>query len=299
MTDALLDPNPRNLGDSKVGPIGFGLWRFTNNDLGSNTSIVETALDAGMNLFDTADIYGMHNGIGYGLVETLFGKVLAATPSLREQIFIATKGGITAPIPWDSSPEYLRAALEGSLRRLRVDHVDLYQIHRPDLFTHPETLAGVLDEMVNSGKVGSLGVSNYTPFQTLALNSFLSNKLVSIQPEFSAAHLQPMHDGNFDVAMQLGLTPLAWSPLAGGRLATGENIGSGLLEVLDRLAEREAATRSDIALAFVLCHPSRPIAIVGTQNPKRIASAPDALSVNLDRNDVYDIMAVSEQKGRD
>lgn len=295
MSNSLVDGTPRIVGGKEVGPLAYGLWRFTDPDLAKGRSIVEAALDAGMNLFDNADVYGFDwGGTGFGLVEELLGKVLASAPGLRDRMVLATKGGIMPPLPYDSSPQYLRDALEASMRRMQVDHVDIYQIHRPDMFSHPADVAHVLDEMVDSGKVGCVGVSNYTAAQTVALNAHLTNKLASIQPQFSAAHLEPMRDGNFDLAMELGLTPLAWSPLAGGRLATGSDVPAALVEVIDGLAMRESVTRADIAMAFVLCHPSRPVAIVGTQNLERIATASAALQVSLDRNDVYDIVEASE-----
>lgn len=295
MSESLVDASPRTVGGREVGPLAYGLWRFTNPDLATGTAILQTALDADMNLIDNADVYGFDwGGTGFGLAEELLGKVLASTAGLRDRMVLATKGGIMPPRPYDSSPGYLRSALEGSLRRLQVDHIDIYQVHRPDMFTHPEAVAAVLDEMVSSGKVGALGVSNYTPEQTRALNAHLQNKLVSVQPEFSAAHLEPIRDGTFDLAMELGMTPLAWSPLGGGRLATGDNVPRDLIEVIDRLAEREEVTRADIAVAFVLSHPSRPVAIVGSQNLERIAGASAALAVKLDRTDVYDIVAASE-----
>ena len=295
MTDSIVDTSPRQVGALQIGPLACGLWRFVDTDLAKSTAVIEAALEAGMNLFDNADVYGFDwGGTGFGMAEENLGKVLKASPALRGQMVIATKGGIMPPLPYDSSPAYLHKALDASLARMGIEHVDVYQIHRPDMLTHPEAVAGALDEMVASGKVGAVGVSNYTAAQTAALNSFLTNKLVSIQPEFSASHLAPMRDGNFDYAMQEGLTPLAWSPLAGAALATGEGVSPELLAVLDRLAEREGVGRADIAIAFVLAHPSRPVAILGTQNIDRIAAAPDALRVSLDRNDVYDIVVASD-----
>ena len=115
-----------------------------------------------------------------------------------------------------------------------------------------------------------------------------------LQPEFSAATIAPMRDGTFDQAMELGIVPMAWSPLAGGRLATGDDVRPELIAVLDELAAREGVDRSVIALAFVLAHPSAPICIVGTQTHERITGSLAALQVNLDRKDVYDIVEASE-----
>ena len=278
-----------------VGPIAYGLWRFTDEDLAHGQMLIETAIDAGMNLVDTADVYGFDwGGTGFGQVEEILGRVLASAPGLRDQIVLATKGGIAHPTPYDSSPKYLRSAVEDSLRRLQVDVIDLYQIHRPDMFTHPADVAITLNALREEGKIKEIGVSNHTPAQVAALQAHLEFAIASHQPEFSATHLDPMRDGTFDQCMELRITPMAWSPLAGGSLATGEGVRPELLAELDRLAEREGVDRSQVAVAFVLAHPSAPIAIIGTQNPDRIRSTADALRVTLDRDDVYAIVQASE-----
>ena len=171
--------------------------------------------------------------------------------------------------------------------------IDVYQIHRPDLFTHPAELAGVLAELRDEGKLREVGVSNFTPSQVSMLQAHLPFRLVSTQPQFSAVHLDPMFDGTFDQCLELDIAPMAWSPLAGGSLATGEGVRPELVEVLDRLAEREGVDRGTIALAFTLAHPSRPIAIIGTMNPDRIVSSAAAANVQLDRSDCYDIVEAS------
>lgn len=293
---SLVHREPRALGSlPAVGPLAFGLWRFTDEDLAAGLVLIETALDAGMNLVDTADVYGFDwGGTGFGQVEEILGRVLAAAPGLRERIVLATKGGIAPPVPYDSSATYLRSACEASLRRLGVDHIDLYQIHRSDLYTHPSEVAGQLTALRDEGKIREVGVSNHTPAQVSALSAHLPFPLVSNQPEFSAVELSPLRDGTLDQCMEIGLVPLAWSPLAGGRLATGEGVRPELLAVLDRLAVREGVDRSQMALAFVLAHPSAPVAIIGTQTPLRIGTAIAALGVHLEREDVYSIIEASE-----
>jgi predicted oxidoreductase len=292
----LVDPGLRPLGSlAPVGPLAYGLWRFTNPDVAAAQRVVETALDAGMNLVDNADVYGYDgDGSGFGRVEEILGSVLAAAPGLRDRMVLATKGGIIPPVPYDSSPMALRAACEASLRRMGVDVIDLYQIHRPDLLAHPADVAATLAGLRDEGKIREVGVSNHTPAQTAALAAHLPFTLVSTQPEFSAAHLAPMRDGTFDDCMRAGTAVLAWSPLAGGRLATGDGVRPELLDVLDRLAERESVDRTAVALAFVLAHPARPVAIIGTQRPERITAATAALGVQLSRADVYAIVQASE-----
>ena len=297
MNNSLVNAGPRMLGDSgtEVGPLAFGCWRFTTDDPAEADALVEGALDRGLTLVDTADVYGLdHGGRGFGANEELLGQVLARTPHLRERMVLATKGGIIPPTPYDSSGQHLRSACEASLRRLGVDVIDLYQIHRPDLLTHPSELAATLSSLRDEGKIREVGVCNHTPAQHETLASYLPFPLASSQPQYSAADLGPLRDGTFDLCLRHRVLPLAWSPLAGGRLLTGDGIDPALLSTLDRLAEREEVSRAAIAIAFVLAHPSAPVAILGTQRLAHLDDATDALHVALDRHDVYQLIETSE-----
>ncbi len=303
---------PRRLGPSgaEIGPLALGLWRFTGTDVGQNAALVEAGLELGMNLVDIADVYGLDwGGTGFGACEENLGAVLRARPELRDRMVLATKGGIVPPVPYDSSAAALRAACEASLARLGTERIDLYQVHRPDMFTHPAELAGTLDGLIADGLVGTVGVSNYTPAQTRALAAHLDAPLVSTQPEYSAACLDALRDGTLDLCAEMGMVPLAWSPLAGGRLLAQRPLAGGrllaqvgedgsvrpeLLATLDRLAEREGVDRAAVCIAFVLAHPTAPVAIVGTQQPERLDALQAALGVHLDRNDVYDVVEASE-----
>ncbi len=291
----LVNAEARRLGPFEVGPFGFGCWRFTDSSTAGAQAVVEAALDNGMNLVDTADVYGLdYGGAGFGDAEAILGRVLAAAPALRGRMVLATKGGIVPPRPYDSSREYLTAACEASLDRLAVETIDLYQIHRPDLYVHPEDLAATLTGLVESGKVRTVGVSNHTPAQTAALRSYLDIPLVSDQPQFSLLHLDPMRDGTLDAAMAHQTVPLAWSPLGGGALATGEGLSPELSAVLGELAAREGCSTAAIAVAFVLAHPARPVALLGTQNPDRMAELVAAAKVTLDRSDLYQLFQAAE-----
>lgn len=282
-----------SLGD--VGPLGFGQWRFVGHEVSVATRLVEVALECGMNLIDTADVYGLDwGGTAFGQAEELLGTVIAGAPGLRDQMVLATKGGIAPPVPYDSSATYLTKALDDSLRRLRTDVIDLYQIHRPDMYTHPADLAATLDGFVDAGKVRALGVSNHTPEQVEALVAHLKHPIVTNQPQYSVAHLSPQWDGTLDQCMRLGIVPLAWSPLAGGGIVTGRGIRTELSVALDRVAAREEVDRATVALAFVLAHPSRPVAIVGSQSPERLRGSIRALDVKLDRRDLYELIEASE-----
>ena len=285
------------LGD--IGPIAYGCWRFAGTDVAAAREKIETALECGMTLIDTADIYGYDGsepapGGGFGATEELLGRVLAATPGLRERMVLATKGGITPPVPYDSSANYLRAACEASLRRLRCETLDLYQIHRPDLLAHPEDVAQVLDELVTSGKVRAVGVSNHTVAQTRALQTWLWTTLASSQPEFSPLALDPLTDGTLDLCMEAGMVPLAWSPLGGGRLGGDVDPTDvravDVARVCDRVAADQGVTRSAILLAWVMRHPAGIVPIIGTQRIDRIRECARATDVELTADQWYEIL---------
>jgi predicted oxidoreductase len=296
MSENLVSGAQRTLGNNlKIGPLGFGCWRLTGTSDANNASLISAALDAGMNLVDNADVYGLDwGGTGFGACEEALGRVLAANSSLRNRIVLATKGGIIPGVPYDSSAQYLVKACEASLTRMQVEHVELYQIHRPDMFTHPEEVASAFASLKNRGLVSAFGVSNYTPAQTRALAAHVEEPLVSTQVEFSAAQLAPMRDGTFDLCMETNTAALAWSPLAGGRIATGQNIPQELLTTLDELAVRENTIRTVIATAFVLAHPVKAVAILGTQQIERLTELGQATAVTLTREDVYRIVVASE-----
>ncbi|MCX6541377.1 MAG: aldo/keto reductase [Actinobacteria bacterium] len=296
----LVNGEQRELGalGTKVGAVSFGCWRFTGSDVQADTALIEHALDLGMNLVDTADVYGLDwGGSGFGANETALGDVLRGTPSLRDRMVLATKVGIVPGVPYVSDPAYLVQATEASLQRLGTDHVDLLQVHRPDPFTHPSLVAEALAGLCQRGLVRSVGVSNHTPAQVRTLAAHLAQRGLSLatsQPEFSALRLNAMRDGSFDICMELGVTPMAWSPLSGGRLATGHNVPKALNAVLRQLASREGVSPAVIAVAFVLAHPARLIAVVGSQNPERLTELARATTVHLDRTDVYAIIQASD-----
>jgi predicted oxidoreductase len=290
----------RPLGQSslKVGPIAYGLWRFVGNDVPAARGRIEAALEAGMNLIDVAAVYGLDwGGQAFGESEDLLGRVIAATPGLRARMVLATKFGIIPGIPYDSSAEAVIRSCEASLKRLRTQVIDLFQVHRPDVLTHPEELAGALTRLREAGKIREAGVSNYTTGQTRLLQRHLGFPLATLQPEFSALAVEPAFDGVLDLAMEARMTPLAWSPLGGGRLADGVDAADPATRrvnaKLDELAASHGTTRSAMALAFILRHPARPIPIMGTQSIERIAAATAALTINLTRAEWYSIVVAA------
>lgn len=296
MSEITLTPHPRPLGKSGVlvSPIAWGMWRFAGRPVAVARALVEAVFAAGVTLFDTADIYGFDGAGGFGDAETLLGEVFAETPGLRDQMVLATKGGITPPVPYDSSAAYLHAALDASLRRLRVERVELYQIHRPDILSHPQEVARALEDMVTSGKVAAIGVSNYTPDQSRALASFLSVPLATQQPEFSPLALAPMTDGLFDQAMKHDVAVLAWSPLGGGRLANPtDERARAVAAALDVRASEVGVGRAAVVYSWIMAHPVRAIPIVGTQNAARIAEIADAYKVGWTRAQWYAVLTAA------
>lgn len=288
----LVNAQPRQLGSLTAQPLALGCWRLVAMSANDAQQRVEAALESDINLIDNADVYGLDwGGDAFGSAEKLLGEVLKQAPHLRDQMVLATKGGIIPGIPYDSA--YLQKACDDSLQRLNTDRIDLYQIHRPDLLTHPGEVARVLETLKASGKVAEVGVSNFRPSQIDALQAHLPFKLVTHQPEYSALHLDPLFDGSFDHAMQHNMAVIAWSPLAGGKLSKVDELNPELAMTLTQLAEREAVDIPTLATAFVLAHPANPIAIIGTTNPSRIRSASRALSVSLNRADVYRIIEAS------
>jgi predicted oxidoreductase len=283
------------MGVMSFGRYGLGLWRFTTDSVANAAKLIAVAVENGVSLLDNAAVYGRNwGGKGFGAAEELLGAVLRQSPTLREKVCVATKGGITPGIPYDQSPATLRRECEDSLRRLGVERIDLYQVHRPDLFAHPRETAETLMALRREGKIDRVGVSNFTPSQHEALAAHLNVPIETTQPEYSAAALGPLRDGTFDLCMRDGVVPLAWSPLAGGRLVTGENVRPELLAVIDEIAKARGTTREQVAYAFVLSHPARPVVLLGTQKPERIVTATSSPVQSLDRTELYRIVAASE-----
>jgi predicted oxidoreductase len=288
----------RRLGasDIEISPLAWGMWRLAENGrtAAEAAKLVHAALDAGITLLDTADIYGFDGTSGFGDAEALLGEVLAAEPGLRSRMVLASKGGILPPLPYDQSPEYLSAAIDASLRRMRVETIDLYQIHRPDILAHPQEVARTLEDAVTAGKIRSIGVSNFTQGQTEALTHFVDSPLVATQPEISPLRIDCFENGELDQAMRLGLTPLAWSPLGGGRLLSPESArDKAVAAELDRIAAEQGVSRSVAAYGWLMAHPAGIVPIIGSQSPERIAEGTEALGMGWTRQDWYAVLVAA------
>jgi predicted oxidoreductase len=285
----------RTLGKSgiEVSSLAWGMWRFSGRDVGEATEIVHAALDAGITLFDTADIYGFGD-VGFGGAEDLLGEVFAENPALRDRMVLATKGGITPPVPYDSSAAYMSQAIDNSLRRLKVESVDLWQIHRPDILTHPAEIARTIEDAVKAGKIRAFGVSNYTTAQIATLQQISSVPIVTTQPELSPLCIDTIENGALDQAMAMDMAVLAWSPLGGGRIADPtDQREQAVAAALSGVAAAHGVSRTAAAYSWIMAHPARPIPIVGSQNPARIAEAADAYKIQWTRADWYAVLVAA------
>lgn len=291
-------PASRQLGANgpAISPIAWGMWRLAEDGRSAADAarLVHAALDAGITLLDTADIYGFDGAGGFGDAEALLGEVLTAEPGLRSRFVLSSKGGIMPPLPYDQSPDYLARAIDASLKRLRVEHIDLWHIHRPDLLAHPQEVARALDEAVRAGKLGALAVSNFTLHQTAALQQFLAHKLVATQPEISPLAIAAFEDGTLDQAMMLGLVPLAWSPLGGGRLADPQTPrDKAVAAELDRIGAAQGVSRTVAAYAWLMAHPAGIVPIIGSQQETRISEGAAALTMRWTREDWYAVLVAA------
>ncbi|SLK08996.1 aldo/keto reductase [Novosphingobium mathurense] len=284
--------HPVILGESgiKVSPMAWGMWRCAETPFEQVMKAAQTAVECGLTLFDTADIYGSRTKTGFGTAEMVLGQILESEPTLRQHIIIATKGGLFPGVPYISSGDYLAQAVDGSLRRLRTDCIDLYQIHRRDLLTHPQEVARALDLMVTSGKVRCIGVSNHSPAQFAALQSFLSVPIVSNQIEFSPMCINPLFDGSLEDAMHRGAAVLAWSPLGGGNLLS---TSSRVVDALRANAEARGTDLAAVALSWILAHPARIVPIIGSQDADRLKRSNDALKIYWTRQEWYQVLQAS------
>jgi predicted oxidoreductase len=289
------DPTrPLYAGGPTVSSVAWGMWRFAGDDVAAAEARVQAALDAGVTLFDTADIYGPDNGEPFGAAEALLGRVFARNPGLKARMVLATKGGISMGVPYDSSAGYLASAIDASLKRMGVDHVALWQIHRPDILTHPAEVGRALEAAHKAGKIGAVGVSNFTAWQTEALAAHCPLPIVSTQPEFSPLTLAPLSDGVMDQAIARGLTVLAWSPLGGGRLGDPQDARTrAVAGALDAKAAAAGVSRAAAAYSWIMAHPARPIPIAGAQTPARIAEIAQAYTPRWTRAEWYAVLVAA------
>jgi predicted oxidoreductase len=298
------------LSSLSVSRMAYGCWRIvgtwnpaevTAASQAEGRKAVLAAYEAGFTLFDQADIYC------HGETEKILGKVLKEVSGMRERVVIATKCGIRmagepkpdSPYRYDFSADYITRSCEQSLKRLGIETIDLYQLHRPDYLMDPTEVAQAFTQLKQAGKVREFGVSNFRPSQVTALQSACPMKLVVNQVEISLANLSALEDGTLDQCLAEKIVPMAWSPLSGGKLGDG---ATRLLPsqkayqtrkvnaVLDRIAQAHGVARTAIALAWLLRHPSGIIPIIGSTDPKNIRETARAAEIALSREEWYRLL---------
>ncbi len=265
-----------------------------------------SAWEAGYTLFDHADIYGQ------GTCESIHGELFKDVPSMRKEIVIATKCGIrfggdpspTSPGRYDFRKEYILECCDRSLKRLGIETIDIYQLHRPDLLMDPHEVAEAFDILHTSGRVRYFGVSNFKPSTLSMLQSVLEDHfLVVNQVEISLGHIDCLYDGTLDQCLEENVLPLAWSPLGGGFLGEGAEVkldranADRLLAIqkaVDEVAQKHGVSRTVVALAWLLKHPSKIVPIVGSTKPHNIEDAVKADSMDLDREDWYRLLIAAQ-----
>jgi predicted oxidoreductase len=278
-------------------PVAAGVWRAAEWGLDAAGLVrwMEQALELGITTFDHADIYG-----GY-TVEAMFGAAFARAPGLRERLQIVTKCGIKLVSPqrpghtiksYDSSRAHVLASVDASLQALRTDRIELLLLHRPDLLMDAEELAETFRHLLAAGKVLHFGVSNHSPGQLALLRK--RHPLVAHQVEFSPLQMRALADGTLEQCLDLGLRPMAWSPLAGGRLFTGQDEQARRVRtVLQALGAPHGVSEATLAYAWLLRHPSRPVPITGSGRIEGLREAVAALSVRLSAQDWYRVWQAS------
>lgn len=258
---------------------------------------IHAAIDAGYTAFDHADIYGG------GECERLFGETLAESPGLRDGLAIIGKCGIRfagdpspdAPKRYDFSPGHIVSSVEGSLARLGIEQLDVLLLHRPDYLFEPDAVARCLESLKAAGKVRHVGVSNFTPSQVELLGGVLESPLVAHQVEINLHRVAALEDGTLDQCLRLGMTPQAWSPLAGAVFEAWGNTfaaddAARIRAELDRQAAHYDTEDWLIVLAWLLRHPAGIAPIVGSTTPARIEMAVAALDIDYAREDWYRLL---------
>jgi len=293
----------------EVSAIAFGTWSFGGEwgafDAAEAKEAIHGALDVGITLFDTAQAYGFGESEAL-LADALWGRVS------RDDVVVATKGGLRmqgGELLRDASARWLRAGVESSLRNLRTDHIDLYQVHWPDETTPAEETAGALEDLVREGKVRHVGVSNYSAKQMDELARY--GRVETLQP--------PYHMFRRDIEAEIlpytaehDIGVLVYGPLAHGLLGgamstgttfpaddwrshssdfTGERFRRNLhaVDQLKDFAREHAISLPQLAVAWTLSHPAVRVAIVGARRPAQLEETAAAADVTLSDDDRREI----------
>lgn len=288
--------------------ISLGCMRMASLTQKEASDVIHAALESGVNFFDHADIYGG------GKSEEVFAQAIAAEPGLRGRILLQSKCGIRQG-SYDFSKEHILKAVDGSLKRLKTDYLDLLVLHRPDALVEPEEVAEAFDTLQRIGKVRYFGVSNHNPQQIELLGRSLTQKLLVDQLQLSLTNTG-MIDRGINVNMTVGgsvdrdggvldycrlnhITIQAWSPFQYG-FFEGVFIGSekypALNSKLGEIAAARGVTPSAIAAAWILRHPADIQTIIGSMNPTRIREICKAGDIRLTRGEWYDLYLAAGNK---
>ena len=281
-------------GGLALSRIVAGMWRMTEWGMApeQRVAFIEQCIALGVTSFDHADIYG-----GYG-VESLFGEALRLQPSLRDRIELVSKCGIKLVSPqrpqhtiqhYDTSAAHISASVDNSLRQLGTDRLDLLLIHRPDPLMAFDEIAAAFARLRQDGKVLHFGVSNFSRHQFEALNKRIT--LATNQVEFSPLHTAPLFDETFDGLQDLGVAPMIWSPLAGGKLFSGnEDNAENLRLVIKDIADELGQPFASVVFAWIMQLPCRPLPLTGTGRIEAIAVAVAGTQFTLSRSDWFRIL---------
>lgn len=272
-------------------------WQLSQNEL---EQFVHHHLELGITTIDQADIYGDYES------EATLGKVFQRQPHLRDKAELVSKTGIalvSKRFPdrtikhYNHTHAYLEDQLHQSLRNLHTDYLDVLLIHRPSPLSNPEEVAGALNAFIQAGKIRYAGISNYTTLDIKALEHYLDQPLVTNQIEYNTLQLKPHQDGTIPFCQKRGLHPMAWSPLAGGRLfkPTTER-EERVASAIQSIAEQYNASSDQIALAWILKHPVEFIPVVGTGTPSRIQAAAKSVEIELSDEAWFKIYTASTGK---
>ncbi|MEX0906611.1 MAG: aldo/keto reductase [Balneolaceae bacterium] len=280
--------------------VSLGFWRLKMWEKSTDELIeyIEQCIELGVTTFDHSDIYGDYDN------QEIFGKVLKKRPDLRDKIELVSKCGIALVSEnrpehyvqhYNTTAEHIRSSVENSLKKLNTDVLNLLLIHRPDPLMNATEMADVFMELYEEGKILHVGVSNFTPDQFELFQSKLTLPLVTNQVECSILHLTRIYDGTFDQAQRLNSSPMVYSPVAGGRLFKGDDEqATRVLNLCKELAKKYDVTADQVALAWLLKLPSRPLPVIGTGKIKRVAHAVDAVSLDLERQDWFRLLETSQ-----
>lgn len=291
------------LGTSRleVPVIAIGCMRMSSLDKLQAEHFVQTALEEGANFFDHADIYGK------GSCEEVFAEAIQMSPSVRERILLQSKCGIR-PGMFDFSKEHILNAVDGILKRLKTEYLDVLLLHRPDTLVEPEEVAEAFDLLESTGKVRHFGVSNQNPMQIQLLHKYVKQPIVANQLQLSIMNATMISQG-FNVNMESNsavnrdgsvldfcrlhdITIQPWSPFQHG-FFEGSFLGNEkfpeLNKKVDEIAARYEVSNTTIAIAWLLRHPANMQPVIGTTNIDRMKDCVKAAHIRLTREEWYDI----------